>query len=101
MAVIRDKNGKVKKGSVLNPKGRPRKGTALTDLLRAIGEEKNADGVKNKTLLARKLWEMAIEGNERAAKIIYDRCEGRPLQSVNVKGDGEITVKYVNDWRGT
>lgn len=58
-----------------NPAGRPKKGEALTDVLR----EKI-----DKQAIADKLIEIAMEKGDLAAlKYIYDRIDGRPVETVN------------------
>ncbi len=61
-----------KKGESGNPKGRPKKGTALTDLLEAhLDKEK----------FIKKLCDLAIEdGNVAAFKEILERLDGRVVQ---------------------
>jgi hypothetical protein len=62
-------------GSSGNPRGRPRKGTSLTEMLRtrlgrkALREE-----------LADVLMQLALSGNLRAIELILDRTEGKVTQ---------------------
>lgn len=57
-----------------NPNGRPKKGTAITDVLREMLEA-NPD-IKRK--LSNKLLELALEGDLAAINILLDRLEGKP-----------------------
>ena len=83
------------KGSVLNPRGRPPGKTALTNILRRIGDEDYDEaGVKNRTALARTIWALAIAGDMSAAKLIYDRCEGLPKQTIEQIGETEVTINW-------
>ena len=71
---MRDETGKFLPGESGNPNGRPPKGEALTDALRAKVD---------KDTLASKLIEMALEkGDLGALKYIYDRIDGRPVETV-------------------
>ena len=63
------------KGQSGNPAGRPPKGEALTDVLR---EKVDKAGI------ADKLIEIAMKkGDIVALKYIYDRIDGRPVETVN------------------
>lgn len=58
-----------------NPAGRPKKGMALTDIL--------AEKV-DKEAIAERLIELAMErGDITALKYIYDRIDGKPVETVN------------------
>ena len=73
-----------------NPKGRPPKGQALTDTLR----EKI-----DKDTLADKLIAMAMEGDIGAMKYVYDRIDGKPMQSIqaDIESDNNmnVTVEFI------
>jgi hypothetical protein len=68
----------VQKGQVLNPNGRPKKGTALTDLLNEyldktkFGENK----ITGKQAVIQKLFQLAMQGDVGALKYLYDRIDG-------------------------
>jgi len=62
------------KGKSGNPAGRPKKGMALTEILK----EKIDAGT-----LADKLIKMAESGDFQAIKYIYDRVDGTAVQTVN------------------
>ncbi len=67
------------KGQSGNPNGRPRTGRALAEALRAVGEE---DG--NLEAVARKVWELAKEGNLRAIGLLAERLDGKPQKGEEV-----------------
>lgn len=62
-----------KPGESGNPKGRPPKGESLTETL---------ETVVDKNEIARKLYELAMEGDIPALKYIYDRIDGRPKETI-------------------
>ena len=89
-----------KKGEVTNPKGRPKVGKTLTEVLRRYGNE-SPDGsdMARKELLARELWEIALAGDITAIKYIYDRVDGKPTESVEHSGPDGDSIKAVITWK--
>lgn len=79
--VQRDENGRIVAGSVLNPKGRPPKGEALTDILR----EK-----VDREVVADKLIALALDGDLAALKYIYDRIDGKPTEKREIDMHADI-----------
>lgn len=79
------------KGVSGNPKGRPRKGKTLTDILEKELRKKNVrtpeGDIPAKEALARKIIALAIDGDVAALKYIFDRVDGKPLASVDVHDD--------------
>jgi hypothetical protein len=78
-----------KPGQSGNPAGRAKKGTSLTDILRELGELRDAktregEMVTRKEALGNKMWSLALKGNENIAKYIYDRIDGKPTQEIRV-----------------
>jgi hypothetical protein len=60
----------------INRNGRPKKGLALTDLMRQIFEENESIP---KSIVA-KLLQMAASGDIAAIREVLDRIEGKPIQ---------------------
>ena len=70
-----------------NPAGRPLKEYCLTDILKDQGnltDEVNAKGepISRKEAIAAKLWERALGGDVVLLKYLYDRIDGKPLQTI-------------------
>lgn len=89
-----------------NPKGRPKKGKSLTDMLekelsglseRVYGKNGLPKTVRGKQVFARAVVEIAMDRTVAAAtrltamNLIFERVEGKPRQSVEV--DGTIESK--------
>jgi hypothetical protein len=71
-----------------NPNGRPKKGATLTDVLRKevakMMETEDGDRVATRQLLARRLLEIALKnGDLYAIKYIYDRLDGKPIETID------------------
>jgi len=70
----RDDKGRFGAGNCANPKGRPKKGETMTDILR-----ENIDPEQ----IALRLHALAMSGDFNAMKYIYDRIDGTPRQTVH------------------
>jgi hypothetical protein len=81
---------KYKPGQSGNPKGRPKSGTALTDLLRKELNRKDEDNVAKKARLVNKLIELADGGDVIALKYVFDRVDGRPTETVKADVSGAM-----------
>ena len=68
----------------INRKGRPKKGSALTDILNYKLDIKDEAGKLDREVIAEKLIEAAKKGDIVAVKYIFDRLEGRPVQAVEL-----------------
>lgn len=84
------------KGQSGNPKGRPKKGSAMADALRTV-LNKSEDGKQNKRAVAEKLVELARDGNIEAIKTIFDRTDGKVPQTNVLEGneDAPIPIRYI------
>jgi len=82
-------------GKSPNPDGRPKKGTAMTDLIREMLELPGSkDGTIRKILLVDKIIEQALAGNETMQKYIIDRLDGKPTETVEVDGIATIPIVF-------
>ena len=96
------------KGVSGNPGGRPRK-TKLTDATRQWLEQVDEKtGLTNAMLVAAAVGKKALKGSHEAFKVIADRAEGRPAQSIELSRETgplvppSLTVVFVTkkDRRG-
>ena len=75
-----------------NPKGRPRKNKSLTDVLTKYLRVKEEDGRPRNVVLAERLWQLTncVDPDVAlsAIKYIYDRSDGKPVESQQVSGPG-------------
>jgi len=83
------------KGKSGNPRGRPRRGHSLSEILREVGEQADATGEPRQRLLGRRIWDEALAGKEWAARLIFAYVEGLPLPSGVDASDVKIEVIYV------
>lgn len=69
-----------------NPNGRPKKGEALSDVLRDLGRlrdvKKGDKKIARKRALAERVWQMALGGDIQAIRLIYDRIDGKATEHV-------------------
>jgi hypothetical protein len=84
----------------INRKGRPKKGTALTDILNYKLDQKTGDGKFRREVVAEKLIELAEGGDVAAIKYIMDRVDGRPTESIELT-DGAVEIRLREIMNGT
>lgn len=85
-------NGQWAAGQSGNPKGRPKRGQAMADALRAVLRGKGSDGRPNRRAIAEKLISMARDGDMDAIKLIFERIDGKVAESVHLGGVVEFTL---------
>ena len=109
-----------KKGQSGNPKGRPPKHRALTNILERAGSktvERDGKRISGKRLIAVCCWELAKTGETTLpggkklevddhkewldlVRFIYQHIDGPPKAELDVTTGGDrLTIEYVNDWR--
>lgn len=95
--VQRDEDGKLKRGSVLNPKGRPKKEReqAYYDVLVSSVSKDDWSAIIGRAVIDAK------RGDAVARKWISDYLIGPPIQKTEIGGanGGPLIVEYINDWR--
>jgi hypothetical protein len=77
--------GSFKPGDVrINRRGRPKKGTAVSEILSLKLDEKDENGILRREIIAEKLLTLAESGDIHALKYVIDRMEGTPRQAVEL-----------------
>jgi hypothetical protein len=78
-----------------NPKGRPRKGRSLSDILTAAIRAKGDDGIPVRLKLMQKLIDMGLGADLDAIKVIFERVDGKVPDALNVNQQGGMTIRVV------
>ena len=100
------------KGQVANPRGRPKKGQSITEIIAEMAGKKdfhasNGTPIERRRALADKLWHLAIEeGEVSAIRCILDRMDGKETLPINIDGAGggpvpvfvTIEKRSVEEW---
>ena len=84
-----------KKGQSGNPKGRPKKGSAIADILNQIGDETIQAGpelITKREAVMRKIFAEAVKGNMAAIHFIADRTEGKALERILKQETDELVI---------
>lgn len=81
----RDEKGRFIKGVSGNPKGRPPLGHSITEAIRELMDEKP----EIKKALGSKVIELALLGDMKAIRVIWNYLDGLPKQSVDITSAGE------------
>jgi len=74
-------------GAKANPNGRPPKDWTMTAMYKQAAEEADATGVPKYKIVARKLLELAQNGDMQAIKELGNRLDGMPQQNLTLSGD--------------
>jgi len=96
MAYGRKTGGRdIKKGQVLNPNGRPPKEQSLTDLMRAFLQNVPEGQKKTyKEIYIQKVYQMAVNGDQAAIKLIWNYIDGMPTQELDP--NSQVLVELIN-----
>lgn len=73
------------KGTSGNPRGRPKKGQALTDILNYKLDQRDGSGKMRREAVAEKLIDLAEGGDITAIRYIMDRVDGRPKETIELE----------------
>ena len=95
--VNRNEKGQFEPGSSGNPCGRPK--GSLTKLMREFMYEIDDSGFSRMQQLCIILWDSALKGDLQAVKMIMDRVDGTPRQTIetNVHQFDTIKVMEIGD----
>lgn len=94
----REKDGRLKKGVVLNPTGRPKGSRNLSTLLDiSIKRISKENGTPHDVNIVRKVISRAEMGDMKAVEHIWDRLEGKAPQKIDVTTDGQPLNQNVAD----
>ena len=92
---MKPSNGFDKNPQNINRNGRPPKEYSMTDLLRtALDEPYDESGKTNKQMVIDKMFELANDGDGNILKYLFDRIDGKPLQSIeaNITKEDSDTI---------
>lgn len=88
--VERDEKGRIKKGSVLNPKGKPIGTRHLSTILETMIRRTDKDtGIPHDVTILRKTIQQAERGDRYARDLIFDRIEGKAPQKIDITTGGD------------
>jgi hypothetical protein len=84
-----------------NPKGRPKKGRAISDILAEIAQERDAENITRLRRLMLKLWTMAEDGDIAAAKVILPYIEPEPKDKPELGEVVSVPIKLLDFFDST
>ncbi len=94
----RNEDGTFKPGKSGNPKGRPKKGLAIADILNDLGDQEirgNDSWLTQKEAVLARVYDQAMSGDLNATKFIADRTEGTSVQRMAVTSNEPIQVMRI------
>ena len=81
----------------INRAGRPKKGTALTDILNYKLDAKDDNGKLRRELIAEKLIQLAETGDIAAIRYLTDRIDGKPVETIKADVRGNVvSIEAIN-----
>ena len=94
-----------KKGQSGNPKGRPKKEKTLTSMIAKELEKvdvktSNGKTISRKEAIARVVTNLAVKGDFKALKMVFEYMDGKPeqRQEIDVTGSMDVAlIKIKND----
>ena len=79
----------------INRKGRPKKGHALTELLKeALDQPRTETGKTNKQMVIEKMIELALKGDPVILKYLFDRIDGKPMQQIQADINTDFDTSF-------
>ena len=85
---MRNEKGQFKKGHSGNPGGRPK--GSITKIMREFMYEIDDTGFSRVQHLCFILWNAALKGDLQAIKLIIDRVDGTPRQSIEMSQKHDV-----------
>jgi len=81
------------KGQINNPKGRPKRGNTVAEIVRELlGEIDHAEKKTRRKALVLKVYGQAMAGDPASQKLLFNYDGGMPVQmTVNANADDETT----------
>ena len=75
-----------------NPNGRPKDQFSFMGILRSALAEENKSGKSVGERIVRRYIKLALQGNQQAAEALMARIDGKPAQSLTLKGDSDAPL---------
>ena len=81
---VRDEKGRIVKGGVLNPNGKPVGTRHMTTIIfDALSKVAKDTGTREDVAIVKTLLAKAKEGDTKAIEMIMDRTDGKPVQMID------------------
>ena len=87
-----DKPWEWKPGQSGNPNGRPKDQFSFMGILRSALAEENKSGHSVGERIVMRYINLALQGNQQAAEALMARIDGKPAQSLTLKGDSDAPL---------